>query len=135
MMTSYIFTFAVLLMVMSNSCQYLLFHRPRKDDFWGQWGPFILLCTATPLLLVSPFKNLVVNVCMQSFRTNGFDSTIEHALDLAYLPIFSTRLLQFYTTFAYVLMFWSTYLQVDMGSKFRILLKAYHAKANVGKAL
>jgi len=134
-MTSYIFTFAVLLAVMSNSCQYLYFHRPQKPDCWGQWGPWVLLCSATVLLLISPLKNLVVNVCMQSFRTNGFDSTIEHALDIAYMPVFSTRLLQFYTTLAYALMFWSTYMQVEMGAKFTALVKSYHSKATASKSL
>merc|ERR1719375_1688851 len=46
---------------------------------------------ATFFILLSPFKNLVVNICMESFRTNGFDSTIEFVLDLAYMPLFGTK--------------------------------------------
>lgn len=111
--------------VMTNSCQYFYMHRPQKSDCWGRWGPFLLLCIATILLLISPLKNLVVNVCMLSFRINGFDSTIETALDLAYLPVFSTRLMQFYTTMAYVLMGWATAMQVDLGAKLQGALKTH----------
>merc|ERR1719321_1022129 len=85
---------------------------------------------STVLLLVSPLKNLVVNVCMQSFRENGFDSTIEHALDLMYMPIFGTKHMQVYTSLAYVLMFWGTAMQVDLGSKFAALLAV---KRRMGK--
>merc|ERR1719443_2097377 len=56
---------------------------------------------STVLLLVSPLKNLVVNICMASFRANGFDSTIERALDIAYMPIFGERQMRFYTLLAY----------------------------------
>merc|ERR1719379_1072834 len=77
---------------------------------------------STVLLLVSPLKNLVVNVCMASFRANGFDSTIERALDIAYMPIFGEKLMRFYTLLAYGLMFWGTALQVDIAGKFTNLL-------------
>merc|ERR1719281_1645693 len=73
---------------------------------------------STVLLLVAPLKNLVVNVCMASFRANGFDSTIEHALDLMYMPIFAQKPMQVYTATAYIFMLWSTVLQVDIGGKF-----------------
>merc|ERR1719281_2320965 len=79
---------------------------------------------STVLLLVSPLKNLVVNVCMASFRANGFDSTIEHALDIAYMPIFGEKHMRFYTLLAYGLMFWSTALQVDIAGKFAALVHA-----------
>jgi hypothetical protein len=82
---SYIFTFTLLMVVMTNATQYFAFHRPRKQDWWGCWGPTVLMAFSTVLLLVSPLKNLVVNVCMASFRANGFDSTIEHTLDIAYI--------------------------------------------------
>jgi len=59
---------------------------------------------------------------MASFRANGFDSTIERALDLAYLPIFGEKHMRFYTLLAYGLMFWGTALQVDIGGKFANLL-------------
>merc|ERR1719181_1414089 len=80
------------------------------------------MASSTVLLLVSPLKNLVVNVCMASFRTNGFDSTIERALDLAYMPIFGELHMRFYTLLAYALMFWATALQVDIAGKFTALL-------------
>merc|ERR1719487_3136227 len=83
------------------------------------------MALSTVLLLVAPLKNLVVNVCMQSFRTNGFDSTIERALDLAYLPIFGEKHMRFYTSLAYVLMAWGTALQVDIFGKFSSL---YHTQ-------
>merc|ERR1719401_625567 len=61
------------------------------------------MMVSTVLLLVAPLKNLVVNICMASFRQNGFDSTIEHVLDTAYLPIFGERPQRYYTLAAYVL--------------------------------
>lgn len=117
LMTSYVFTFAILWAVMSNVCQYYYHRMPKKPDCWGRWGPFVLMCMATVLITLSPLKNLVVNVCMTSFRENGFDSTIEHALDLAYMPIWGTKPLQAYTALAYVCMFWSTSMQVDIYGK------------------
>lgn len=125
---SYIFTFAILLAVMTNVCQYFYTHQPRKPDCWGRWAPFMLVSCATILMLVSPLKNLAVNVVMQSFRANGFDSTIERVLDVAYMPAFSTGFMQFYTFFGYVLMFWGTALQVDVSSKFRAALQDHRAK-------
>lgn len=121
---SYIFTFTLLLVVMTNMCQYFAWHRPQKADWWGRWGPTVLMAISTVLLLVSPAKNLVVNVCMASFRKNGFDSTIEKALDFAYLPIFGEKEMRFYTLLAYGLMFWGTALQVDIAGKFSKLLDA-----------
>ncbi|CAK0815462.1 unnamed protein product, partial [Prorocentrum cordatum] len=114
---SYVFTFAVLLAVMTNTCQYFARHPPRKDTWWGCNGPLVLLSLATLFLLVAPLKNLVVNVCMQSFRQNGYDNTIEAALDFAYWPCF--KHVQAYTVVAYVLMIWGTAMQVDIFSKFR----------------
>lgn len=122
---SYIFTFTILLVVMTNVCQYFAMHRPRRADWWGCWGPTVLMVCSTVLLLVSPLKNLVVNVCMASFRANGFDSTIERALDIAYLPIFGEKHMRFYTILAYALMFWGTALQVDITGKFTSLLHAH----------
>ena len=132
LITSYIFTFAILMTVMTNSCQYFYMHMPKKVDCWGRWGPFVLLSCSTILLLISPLKNLVVNICMLSFRVNGFDSTIETALDLAYLPVFSTRLMQFYTTMAYVLMAWATIMQVDLAGKLQAMRKSNKAGFQAG---
>merc|ERR1719271_1094611 len=83
---------------------------------------------STVLLLVAPLKNLVVNVCMASFRANGFDSTIEHALDIAYMPIFGEKHMKFYTGMAYIFMFWSTAMQVDLAGKFGTSLRAKLAR-------
>jgi hypothetical protein len=125
---SYIFNFTLLMVVMTNSCQYFAFHRPQKPDCWGRWGPTVLMMLATVLLLVAPLKNLVVNVCMQSFRENGFDSTIEHALDFAYLPVFGEKHMRFYTSAAYMLMLWGTAMQVDAFGKFESLVSSQKAK-------
>lgn len=113
---SYVLTFAVLMAVMTNACQYFYRNRPRKPG-WHQWAPFVLMVFSTVLLLASPLKNLVVSICMASYRQNGFDPTIEHALDLAYMRPFSTRLMQAYTLVAYGLMMWSTMLQMDFVAK------------------
>merc|ERR1719159_1683812 len=83
---------------------------------------------STVLLLVAPLKNLVVNVCMASFRANGFDSTIERALDIAYMPIFGEKQMRFYTLLAYGFMFWGTALHVDLAGKFAGLLHAQRLK-------
>lgn len=123
---SYIFTFTLLMVVMTNMCQYFANHRPRgRPDWWGRWGPTILMGISTVLLLVAPTKNLVVNVCMASFRANGFDSTIERALDIAYMPIFGEKQQRFYTLLAYGLMFWATSLHVDLAGKFTRLLQQH----------
>lgn len=131
---SYIFTFAILMVVMTNATQYFAMHRPQKADWWGCWGPTVLMALSTVFLLVAPLKNLVVNVCMASFRTNGFDSTIEHALDIAYMPIFGEKHMRFYTLLAYGLMFWSTSLQVDIAGKFSSLLHVQRVKKGIAKA-
>jgi len=122
---SYIFTFTLLMVVMTNMCQYFAYRRPNKADWWGCWGPTILMCLSTVLLLVSPAKNLVVNVCMASFRANGFDSTIERALDFAYMPIFGEKHMRFYTLLAYGLMVWGTFLQADIAAKFSALVNTH----------
>jgi hypothetical protein len=135
MVGSYIFTFALTSTVMSNTCQYFYKHPPQEFGAWYRWTPFMMLSSATVLLLVSPLKQLVVNVCMQSFRENGFDSTIETALDLAYLPIFGEKHLQFYTMLAFLLMLWGTALQTNLAAKFRASLRAAsRAKAGGGAA-
>lgn len=128
MIYSYIFTFTLLLVVMTNMCQYFATHRPRKAEWWGTWGPTVLMVLSTMLLLVSPLKNLVVNVCMASFRANGFDSTIERTLDFAYMPIFGEKEMRFYTVFAYGLMCWGTALHVDIAGKFTTLVHRQRAQ-------
>lgn len=126
---SYVFTFAVLAAVMTNTCQYFARHKPQKDTWWGCNGPLVLLSLATLLLLIAPFKNLVVNVCMQSFRQNGYDSTIETALDVAYMPCF--KYVQAYTVVAYGLMLWGTAMQIDIFNKFRA--EVVKAESRMGK--
>lgn len=128
LLTSYVFTFAILMAVMTNVCQFYLARPPAKEEWWGRRGPFVLMVLATILILVSPLKNLVVNVCMASFRANGFDSTIEHTLDLAYMPIFGEREQRAYTGMAYIFMFWSTAMQVDLAGKFGTSLRAKLAR-------
>mmetsp|Transcript_9917 Transcript_9917/g.21028 ORF Transcript_9917/g.21028 Transcript_9917/m.21028 type:complete len:125 (+) Transcript_9917:321-695(+) len=102
--------------VMTNACQYFYRNRPRKPGL-HQWAPFVLMVCSTVLLLASPLKNLVVSVCMASYKQNGFDATIEHALNLAYMRPFGTRLMQAYTLVAYGLMMWGTMLQMDFVAK------------------
>lgn len=128
MLTSYVLTFAILLTVMSNVCQYFWIRRPNASSCWDRNGAFVLMVLATFFILLSPLKNLVVNICMESFRQNGFDSTIETALDLAYMPLFGTKPLQMYTALAYVFMFWSTAKQVNFFGKFQALTMHYAKK-------
>lgn len=117
---SYVFTFAVLLTIMTNVSQYFYFHPPPLHP--GQWPirrwlPFMFQVAATCFLLVSPLKNLVVNVCMASFREHGYDSTIGHVLEVAYMPMFATEPCQIYTWLGYVFMTVGTVLQVDLFNK------------------
>lgn len=125
MMSSYIFTFAILLTVMTNVCQYFWVRRPNSDSCWGRNGAFVLMVLSTFFILLSPFKNLVVNLCMESFRQNGFDSTIEFWLDMMYMPWLGTKPLQMYTALAYVFMFWGTCRQVNLIAKFQGLTVKY----------
>merc|ERR1719321_2088602 len=85
---------------------------------------------ATFFILLSPFKNLVVNLCMESFRENGFDSTIEFWLDMMYMPWLGTKPLQMYTAVAYVFMMWSTAKQVNLLAKFQALTMKFSNKQN-----
>lgn len=125
MLTSYVFTFAILLTVMTNVCQYFWNKRPPADNCWDRNGAVILMVLSTIFILISPLKNLVVNVCMDSFRTNGFDSTIETVLDIAYMPWFGTKPTQMYTAIAYVLMMWATLKQVNFYGKLTALTMRY----------
>jgi len=124
---SYVFTFAVLLAIMTNCCQYFYFHPPAAKPgsllHKRPWLPFALLSAATVLLLLSPLKNLVVNVCMASFRENGYDDTIGRVLDLAYRPVFREGPMKFYTATGYAFMMLGTALQVDLGGKLNASFK------------
>lgn len=132
---SYVFTFAALLAIMTNACQYFYCHPPpQRPGSAHQLAPFLLLSFATVLMLMSPFKNLVVNVCMASFRQNGYDATIGHVLDIAYMPVFATWPMQAYTSLGYALMTLATGLQVDIVGKFRASLAQAHSKGVVKKA-
>jgi len=68
---------------------------------------------------------------MASFRANGFDSTIERALDIAYMPVFGEKEMRFYTLLAYGLMFWGTALQVEIAAKFSTALQKHRIKMGV----
>eukprot|EP00928_Gymnodinium_smaydae_P079679 TRINITY_DN63544_c0_g1_i1.p1 TRINITY_DN63544_c0_g1~~TRINITY_DN63544_c0_g1_i1.p1 ORF type:complete len:132 (+),score=20.94 TRINITY_DN63544_c0_g1_i1:363-758(+) len=103
--------------------------RARGASCWVQWGPTILTMCAAVLLLVSPLKNLVVNVCMEAFRRHGFSPLIGHVLDIAYMPIFATRLMQIYTVIAYLLMLWATSMQLDLLGKARAVLLSHGGAA------
>lgn len=124
---SEVFTLAVLMAIMTNVCQYFYFHPPRAKPgsmlHVRPWLPFALLSAATFFLLLSPLKNLVVNVCMASFRANGYDSTIGQALDFFYRPMWRDRPLKFYTALGYTLMMAGTVLQVDLGGKLAATFK------------
>lgn len=136
MIYSYVFTFAVLMAIMTNVCQYSYFHPPAAKPgsllHRRPWLPFALQCAATGLLLLSPLKNLVVNVCMASFRQNGYDDTIGFVLDLAYRPMFRDRPMKFYTALGYAFMMLGTALQVDLGGKLSASFK-HSSRQDVSK--
>merc|ERR1719420_900041 len=85
---------------------------------------------STFFILLAPFKNLVVNLCMESFKRNGFDSTIEFWLDMMYMPWLGTKPTQMYTALAYVFMIWSTCRQVKMCEKFQKLVMQLSKKGS-----
>lgn len=123
MLTSYILQYAVIVTVMTNVCQHFFLStlekdRKREEGCWERWGALVLMLCATFLIQLNPLKNLLVNVAMESFKTNGFDSTIETVLDFSYSPLMSERPVQMYTALAYVLMMWATVKQTNMFEKF-----------------
>lgn len=123
MLTSYILQYAVIVTVMTNVSQHFLWsavEKPRDPTkgCWERWGAFVLMSAATFLIQLNPLKNLLVNVAMESFKTNGFDSTIEQVLDFSYSPMMGERPVQMYTCVAYVLMMWATVKQTNLFAKF-----------------
>jgi hypothetical protein len=134
MMTSYIIQYAVICTVMTNVCQHFMWsmvEKPREpgQSCWDRCGAFVLICIATFLIQLNPLKNLLVNVAMESFKTNGFDSTIESVLDFSYSPLMSERPVQMYTACGYVLMMWATAKQTDLFAKFGITFRKAKAAA------
>mmetsp|Transcript_7861 Transcript_7861/g.22408 ORF Transcript_7861/g.22408 Transcript_7861/m.22408 type:complete len:149 (-) Transcript_7861:130-576(-) len=126
---SYVFTFAALMAIMTNVCQYFYFHPGAHiEGSVHRLTPFWLLVLATVLLLLSPLKNLVVNICMASFKANGYDATIGSVLDVAYKPCFGTAPMQAYTCLGYALMTVATGMQVDVVGKFQAAVQ----KARMG---
>lgn len=91
-------------------------------------APFLLLSLATVLMLMSPLKNLVVNVCMASFRANGYDATIGRVLDIAYKPVFGAWPMQAYTSLGYALMMVATGMQVNIVGKVQATMSQAMAK-------
>lgn len=134
---SYVLTFALLLTIMTNACQYFLCHQPKKEGWWPRWAPFILMSIATVLMVISPIKNLVVNVCMASFHEHGYDATIGFMLDIAYRPEFGETEMRAYTAVGYLLMMWATALQIALPDRIcsgvADMRARYYAKAYGGK--
>lgn len=128
-MYSYVITFTLLLTVTTNICQYFYLKRPSKASLCARWTPFSLMLLATVLLLISPMKNVVVNLCMASFKRHGFDPIMEHIFDIAFNPMLSEGWIQAYTAVAYVSMFVATVLQIDLVKKFQESLKKQRANA------
>eukprot|EP00443_Scrippsiella_acuminata_P095175 CAMPEP_0115440146 /NCGR_PEP_ID=MMETSP0271-20121206/36144_1 /TAXON_ID=71861 /ORGANISM="Scrippsiella trochoidea, Strain CCMP3099" /LENGTH=124 /DNA_ID=CAMNT_0002865865 /DNA_START=255 /DNA_END=629 /DNA_ORIENTATION=- len=119
---------------MTNVCQYFYLHPQLHYEGFRRLAPFVLMTGATVLLLMSPLKNLAINVCLASFREHGFDPTIGHVLDIAYKPMFGERPMQAYTSLGYALMVWGTALQVDLVAKVQASVRQSYAKAAVNKA-
>lgn len=136
LLRSYALTFVLLLAVMTGVVGQFWRSRRRTAPCWAQWGPTLLAAVAAVLLLVSPLKNLVVNVCMESFRRHGFRPVIGHVLDVAYLPVFSTEMMQVYTVVAYAVMLWATSMQLDLVGRARAagLLVLAGGRARSGEA-
>mmetsp|Transcript_19844 Transcript_19844/g.29732 ORF Transcript_19844/g.29732 Transcript_19844/m.29732 type:complete len:149 (+) Transcript_19844:203-649(+) len=123
-MFSYVFTFSILLAVMTNLCQYAYCNPPKI----GRHGhkdsrPFILMLAATILLLLSPLQKLLVNLCMASFKENGYDATIGAILNLVYKPVFGERFMRLYTSLGYAFMILSTLLQIQVVPKIQAAME------------
>eukprot|EP00397_Hematodinium_sp_SG-2012_P043043 GEMP01047748.1.p1 GENE.GEMP01047748.1~~GEMP01047748.1.p1 ORF type:complete len:147 (+),score=19.63 GEMP01047748.1:162-602(+) len=134
MTVSYVAQFSVLTVVVTNFAQYLIhagFEKPSYLSHFERFGTAYMQILAAVLILVAPLKSLVVDVCMQSFKQNGFDSTIEKTLELFYAPEFGQRPLQMYTALAYILMLWATTRQIGIFDKISLLtLKSTDGRKN-----
>lgn len=118
---SYVAQFSVLLVIMTNCCQYLLTGGFQKQSYlphFERFGSYYIMCLASVLILVAPLKTLAVDLAMTSFKAYGFNPTIERTLQFFYAPEFAQLPLQIYTAIAYMLMLWVMVRQLNLLDKF-----------------
>lgn len=118
LVSSHVFTFGALVTVMTNVGQHFLRNAPPRRNGLPAMLPFMILVLASLLLLLSPLKNLVVNVCLSAFKVGGDDAIIEEVLNIAYKPVFGNWPMQSCTYLGYASMMIATALQVDICGKF-----------------
>jgi len=117
---SYVAQFSILLVIMTNICQYLVtagFQKRSYLSHFERFGSFYIMFLASVLILIAPLKTLAVDLAMTSFKANGFNSTIERILQFFYAPEFAQLPLQIYTAVAYVLMLWVMIRQLNLVEK------------------
>mmetsp|Transcript_59128 Transcript_59128/g.129522 ORF Transcript_59128/g.129522 Transcript_59128/m.129522 type:complete len:117 (-) Transcript_59128:207-557(-) len=105
---------------MTNLIQYAYRSACKKKtgDHMERFGPTYLMLVATVLILTAPLKSLVVNLCMQSFKTNGYDDTIGSMLDWTSIPLLAENRLRYITVAGYVAMTASMMMTMDFVRKF-----------------
>lgn len=131
MLASYVLQFAILLVIMTNITQFFYGNKDKVSDSLTPTGLMVL---STLFISIAPLKNLCFNVCMQAFQTHGYDSIIEVVLNMSFSPLFSQRLLQYYTVLAYILMGIATFKQTKMFHKL-YTLTMHNYKKNKSKSL
>jgi len=126
MTMSYVAQFSILLVIMTNCCQYLLTSGFQKQSYlphFERFGSYYIMCLASVLILVAPLKTLAVDLAMTSFKAYGFNATIERTLQFFYAPEFAQLPLQIYTGVAYLLMFWVMIRQLNLLDRFNCCSK------------
>lgn len=80
----------------------------RTGSHTQRFGAAYLMLLASFCLLVSPAKNLMTNLCMQSFQDHGYEESIGVILDLTTNPLLGTANMQKATILGYVFLSLST---------------------------
>lgn len=101
-MLTYTIQFAVMLSLTSNLVQfYARAGAAKTGSHWRRFGAAYFMIVAMLLLLVSPLKNLMVNICMQSFQDHGFEASIGVILDVTTAPSMDSAVMQKLTMLGY----------------------------------
>lgn len=101
-MLTYTIQFAVMLSLCTNLVQfYARAGSAKTGSHVRRYGAAYLMLVATLLLLVSPLKNLMVNICMQSFQDHGYEESIGVILDVTTSQNMNSAVMQKLTMLGY----------------------------------
>ena len=116
LMLTYTLQFAIMLSITTNLVQYLWRKgHSRRGSHMRKYGAAYMMAIAMVLLLASPLKNLMVNLCMQSFKEHGYEDTIGTILDLTTSSAVSTANMQKATVLGYVFLTLATAQSMETG--------------------